>query len=83
MRVDVAGDPRNPDLKIAWKFLYTAKDTWLGASQNIAASAGGLHLTMDPYEKYDMLFNGAVQCGKCRNSPGQYGRARTTAGLWL
>ena len=32
----MGGDPKNPDLKIAWKFLYTAKDTWLGASQNLA-----------------------------------------------
>ena len=38
VRVDVAGDPRNPDLKIAWKFLYTAKDTWLGADQNLVLS---------------------------------------------
>ena len=30
MRYDVGGDPANPDLKIAWKLLYTSKDTWLG-----------------------------------------------------
>ena len=30
MRYDVGGDPANPDLKIAWKMLYSSKDTWLG-----------------------------------------------------
>ena len=30
VRADVGGDPENPDLKIAWKILYTSKDTWLG-----------------------------------------------------
>ena len=30
MRADIGGDPENPDLQIAWKYLYTAKDTWLG-----------------------------------------------------
>jgi arylsulfatase len=29
-RVDIAGDPENPNLNIVWKYLWTAKDTWLG-----------------------------------------------------
>ena len=72
VRVDVAGDPKNPDLKIAWKFLYTAKDTWLGASQNTAPEPAVYCLTMDPYEKYDMLFNGAVSLRQMANSPGKW-----------
>jgi hypothetical protein len=32
-----AGDPVNPDLSIAWKYLWTAKDTWLGTEQNLGA----------------------------------------------
>ena len=30
MRADIGDDPENPDLHIAWKYLVTAKDTWLG-----------------------------------------------------
>ena len=30
VRADIGGDPGNPWLNIAWKYLYTAKDTWLG-----------------------------------------------------
>ena len=29
-RADIGGDPNNDDIHIAWKYLYTAKDTWLG-----------------------------------------------------
>ena len=29
-RADIGGDPENPDIHIAWKELFTAKDTWLG-----------------------------------------------------
>jgi hypothetical protein len=35
MRADIGGDPENPDLKIAWKYLYTAKNTWLGPKQDL------------------------------------------------
>ena len=47
-------------LHIAWKYLYTAKDTWLGPTQNLGAIGSTYNLTMDPFEKYDMTFNGAV-----------------------
>ncbi len=60
MRADVGGDPTNPDLKIAWKMLYSSKDTWLGPTLNLGAIGSTYNLTMDPYEKYDMTFNGAV-----------------------
>ena len=59
-RVDIGGDPNNPDLNIAWKYLWTAKDTWLGMEQNLGAIGAVYNLTMDPFEKYDMTFNGAV-----------------------
>jgi arylsulfatase A-like enzyme len=71
-RVDIGGDPQNDDVHIAWKYLYTAKDTWLGPTQNLG-SIGSLYcLTMDPLEKYDMVFNGAMASRLPKSSPGQY-----------
>ncbi len=72
MRADVGGDPENPDLKIAWKLLYTSKDTWLGPTLNLGAIGSTYNLTMDPYEKYDMTFNGAVAMRNPTTSPGRY-----------
>jgi arylsulfatase len=71
-RVDVAGDPVRPDLNIAWKYLWTAKDTWLGSEQNLGATGAVYNLTMDPYEKYDMLFNGAAAARLPQPSPGKF-----------
>ena len=71
-RVDMGGDPDNPDLKIAWKYLWTAKDTWLGPEQNLGAIGAAYNLTMDPYEKYDMTFNGAMSYRLASSSPGKY-----------
>jgi arylsulfatase len=71
-RVDVAGDPDNPDLNIAWKYLWTAKDTWLGSEQDLGATGAVYNLTMDPFEKYDMLFNGAMSARLAQPSPGKY-----------
>jgi arylsulfatase len=71
-RVDVAGDPANSDLNIAWKYLWTAKDTWLGPEQNLGAIGSVYNLTMDPFEKYDMTFNGAAASRMTTNSPGKY-----------
>jgi arylsulfatase len=72
VRVDVAGDPDNPDLSIAWKYLWTAKDTWLGPEQNLGAIGAMYNLTMDPFEKYDMTFNGAMSTRLATSSPGRY-----------
>jgi Sulfatase len=72
MRYDIGGDPANPDLKIAWKALYSSKDTWLGPTLNLGAMGAIYNLTMDPYEKYDMLFNGAVSTRNPTSSPGRY-----------
>jgi arylsulfatase A-like enzyme len=72
IRVDIAGDPNNPDLSIAWKYLWTAKDTWLGLDANLGAIGAVYNLTMDPFEKYDMSFNGAVPSRMAQASPGKY-----------
>ena len=69
-RGDVGDD--NSDLHIAWKELFTAKDTWLGPKQDLGAIGSYYNLTMDPYEKYDMTFNGAVSTRTPTTSPGRY-----------
>jgi arylsulfatase A-like enzyme len=71
-RSDIGGDPNNPALKIAWKYLYTSKDTWLGSTQDLGSIGSTYNLTMDPYEKYDMTFNGAVSMRNVSASPGKY-----------
>jgi arylsulfatase len=71
-RVDIGGDPKNDDVHIAWKYLYTAKDTWLGPTQNLGSIGALYNLTMDPFEKYDMVFNGAMAARLPKSSPGQY-----------
>jgi len=72
IRVDIGDDPDNPDLNIAWKYLWTAKDTWLGPEQMLGGIGAVYNLTMDPYEKYDMAFNGAVSYRALSSSPGKY-----------
>ena len=34
MRADIDNEP---DIRIAWKYLWTSKDTWLGPDQNWSA----------------------------------------------
>ena len=72
VRADIGGDPDNPDLKIAWKYAFTAKDTWLGPEQPLGGIGALYNLTMDPYEKYDMTFNGAMSYRLASTSPGKY-----------
>jgi len=72
VRADISGDPENPWLNIAWKYLYTAKDTWLGPEQNLGSIGALYNLTMDPFEKYDMIFNGAMSTRALTTSPGRY-----------
>ncbi len=72
IRVDIGGDPKEPWVNIAWKWTYTAKDTWLGPTQNLGAIGSLYNLTMDPFEKYDMIFNGAMASRLPKSSPGQY-----------
>jgi hypothetical protein len=72
VRADIGDDPDNPDVNIAWKYMFTAKDTWLGPTLNLGGIGAVYNLTMDPYEKYDMTFNGAVATRSTTNSPGRY-----------
>jgi arylsulfatase A-like enzyme len=72
VRADIGDDPDNPGLNIAWKYMYTAKDTWLGPTQNLGGIGALYNLTMDPFEKYDMVFNGAVSYRALSTSPGKY-----------
>ena len=72
IRVDIAGDPKEPWSNIAWKFLWTAKDSWLGPDQGLGSIPAVYNLTMDPYEKYDMIFNGAAPSRVMTTSPGRY-----------
>jgi arylsulfatase len=73
IRVDIAGDPVTPWVNIAWKYTWTAKDTWLGPQQNLGSIGSLYNLTMDPFEKYDMVFNGAMSSRMPKSSPGSYG----------
>ena len=72
VRADIGGDPKEPWLHIAWKYLYTAKDSWLGSEANLGSIGALYNLTMDPYEKYDMIFNGAAPTRVLSSSPGKY-----------
>jgi arylsulfatase A-like enzyme len=71
-RADIGGDPAEPWVHIAWKYLYTAKDSWLGSEANLGSIGATYNLTMDPYEKYDMTFNGAAPTRTLTSSPGRY-----------
>ena len=51
---------------------WTAKDTWLGPEQNLGSIGALYNLTMDPFEKYDMVFNGAMSARMPPQSPGTY-----------
>jgi hypothetical protein len=72
MRADIGGDPKEPWLRTAWKYLYTSKDTWLGPELDLGAIGSVYNLTMDPFEKYDMVFNGAASTRNPTTSPGRY-----------
>jgi arylsulfatase A-like enzyme len=72
VRADIGDDPKNPDVHIAWKYHLTAKDTWLGPKYDLGSIGGIYNLTMDPFEKYSMSFNGAVSSRMPQDSPGKY-----------
>ena len=58
-----------------YKFLFTAKDTWLGPEIRLLAPAV-YNLQWDPGEQYDILFNGAAPTrGDFKSSPGRYAGA--------
>ena len=72
VRADIGGDPENPDLRIAWKYLTPPRTPGWVHEQNLGAIGSIYNLTMDPYEKYDMTFNGAVSTRMPTTSPGRY-----------
>jgi len=57
-----------------WKFLFTAKDAWLGPELKLTGIPAIYNLQMDPGEQYDMTFNGAAPriLGVLGTSPGRY-----------
>src|SRR5271163_5018468 len=46
--------------------------TWLGSEANLGSIGAIYNLTMDPFEKYDMTFNGAAPTRVLSSSPGKY-----------
>ena len=48
------------------------EELWLGPVTNLGAIGALYNLTMDPYEKYDMIFNGAAPMRVMTTSPGRY-----------
>ncbi len=48
------------------------KDSWLGATADLGAIGSCYCLTMDPYEKVDMTFNGAAPMRNLTTSPGRW-----------
>jgi arylsulfatase len=59
-----------------WKFMWTAKDTWLGPKMDLGGLCAMYNLQMDPGENYDMIFNGAAMTrGDFKTSPGRYAGA--------
>ena len=41
-RADIGGDPDEPWVNIAWKYLYTAQDSWLGVNSEPRRDRGDL-----------------------------------------
>jgi len=72
VRADLNGGPQEPWLHMAWKYLHTSKDAWLGPQQPLGGIGSLYNLTMDPFEKYDMIFNGAWSGRVPTTSPGRY-----------
>jgi arylsulfatase len=59
-----------------YKFMFTAKDTWLGPSLPLTSAPALYNLYWDPGEQYDVLFNGAMSTrGDLKTSPGRFSGA--------
>lgn len=54
-----------------YKFLFTAKDSWLGPSMPLTSAPAVYNLLWDPAENYDILFNGASPSQGVKTSPGR------------
>jgi arylsulfatase len=72
LRVDIGGDEKEPWINIAWKYTWTAKDTWLGPTQDLGAIGAIYNLTMDPFEKYDMTMPASMSSRLPKTSPGDW-----------
>ena len=59
IRVDIGGDPNEPWVNIAWKFVWTAKDPGSDPARTRVRSRRCTTSPWIPIEKYDMVFNGA------------------------
>ena len=70
--------PGDPNLNIAWKFTWNSTDSWLGVRQQLGGIPALYNLTMDPYEKYNMIFNGAAPT----NNPPSQGRYAGEDNAW-
>ena len=71
-RFDIGGDPNNDDVTHRVE-VYVYGQGHLAWPQQDLGSIGSLYyLTMDPFEKYDMVFNGAMASRMPKSSPGQY-----------
>jgi arylsulfatase A-like enzyme len=82
MRADIGGNPKEPWVHIAWNYLYTAKDSWLGSKADLGSIGALYNLTMDPFEKYDMIFNGAAPTRSSRPRRANT-QAKITAGCFV
>ena len=80
VRADIGGDPRSPGSTSPGSISTPPRTPGSGRSR--ARSIGALYnLTMDPYEKYDMIFNGAQSTRALTTRRGAI-PAKTTAGRW-
>jgi arylsulfatase len=57
-----------------YKYVFTAKDTWLGPELPLGGIMALYDLKSDPGEQYDIVFNGAAPptAGVLKTSPGRY-----------
>ena len=59
-----------------YKFMFTAKDTWLGPTMALTSAPAVYNLFWDPGEQFDVLFNGAMPtAGELKTSPGRFAGA--------
>jgi arylsulfatase len=91
VRADVAGDLGKPeeDINIAWKSIFTSKDTWLGPTQNSGGAPTLYCLTMGPVRKMRHDFQRRRGLAPAEDFTGAVGRdgqrlgpVTHTAGAW-
>ena len=73
VRADIGGDPKNPGCTSPGNISTPRRTRGLGRDRRTWVRSARLYnLTMDPYEKYDMIFNGAAPARVLSTSPGKY-----------